>query len=54
MAWEILAAEALKVTAQMYFAYLREQGKTEEQIKVEFAAIGDEALKYHPDNLVDV
>ena len=50
----VLIAESIKLIAALYFQLLRQAGKTEEEIKAGFEAIGDEAATFDPDKLKDV
>ncbi len=50
----VIVAEALKLITALYFQKQRQEAKTEEEIRADFLAIGDEAAVYNPDNLVDV
>ena len=50
---EALLAEALKASIIAYFQYQREKGRTDAEAKQRFDAISDEAVQYHPDNMID-
>ena len=50
----VLIAESIKLVAALFFQLQREAGKTEEEIKANFEAIGKEAATFDPGKLKDV